>query len=86
VAMTTSPVTTLMATLLPGTFSNGRTRRFTFHVATAPVSPGAPHEVDLACRAFFRHREAGEEPGHPQSKGRWRFDLVRGVGMMTATV
>jgi len=32
--------------------------------------------LDLAYKAFYRRCKAGDKPGHPRFKGRWRFDSV----------
>jgi len=40
------------------------------------VARGTLTRLDLAYKAFHRRCKAGDKPGHPRFKGRWRFDSV----------
>jgi putative transposase len=40
------------------------------------VARGTLTRLDLAYKAFYRRCKAGEKPGYPRFKGRWRFNSV----------
>ena len=40
------------------------------------VARGTLTRLDLAFKSFYRRCKAGEKPGHPRFKGRWRWDSV----------